>query len=1205
MAGGAQAASFDLVVNHNAIPPSATGLAGGDFSYEPIVFLNTDNVTAAGVTLTQVLPEGITLNSIEGASCNNAAMPFVTTAANRTIACDLADITAAGQSNGITVKFNVTIPEVGTDWQALASAQPAASDSDTDTGNNLNIGRNITTTTAADLGLELNGPAGGTATQHVPFNYVAKVTNHGPSAIPADGKVTVKFTVPTSTSVSGAGGGGSGWDCSPNNGNAGQELFCSHSGPVARNAVLNDLIIPVTSTATGEVELAATVQGYGPSDTEFSDAVLANNTDEAKVTLGVNTDVDVTLSKTASPSTFDVKRSDNAVTYTLIPKRTAGTGAASSVTVTDTLPTGVTFASFGTHTGWNCAHTAPQISCEFTGSTPNAGANYPAIEVDTTVDGTTATSFSNTGTVTFDGYSNTATTTITGSNAINLSLAKTRSQSPIKAGETFSWTLSVENEGTLDVLNGQTITLVDQVPEGINVTNAAGTDWTCDPSSIIGPGNISCTYNAGLTAGSTAPSVTLDAIGTFSGTDTHIGFNNVASITGVNGRDPVGSWPTDNSYVAVSEHQVDLSIVKAANHATRITGEEVTYTITVKNEDTTNSSTGIVVEDTITNLVNSSHGCTVNSSGTGCEPNTGTWPNGGLLSATSSPSGSCSISGNKDSVSRKVTCTGIELDAQQVATVTIKAVHFAEDGATNTTVTNQARVSSTQVEMPGATSKDSNEVEVVVSPLADLQVTKVPTPDPAAIGEPITYTLHVYNAGPSKAANVRLEDLLPANAHWIDGGLDVSGASCVDEDTSQAMADDAQGKTLTCAWSNQLNANSQVALKYELRSVPNANVDDELINTVAVTTATPESDYDNNSAEAKVTLKQAELDVLINMEHSNDGILLGEETEYTITVTNNGPSYATDVKMTDVFPSTLEIGGDVYPSTAIFSYQGLTALQLGTLDGGGIFTATSDLLPSAGSLCQQPTVDTSAELAPATPLTLECLFAKMAPQESVVIKFKMKAEGLPEGRNTGTIFHNAKVEIFEEEWLADGSDVTANNSTGDRTSTRRSADTPTPEVADLGLTKAASTQIGDDPLLAGEALTYTIVVTNHGPANSTLGIVSDVLPAGLNFVDAAGCDYDAASREVSCAVGALAVDAEKVFTINTTITDPYRGSARLKNTACVTAEGDPNPNNNCDADETPVVPPAAPVPVNNPLALLALILGVGWIARRYQMRKHA
>ena len=50
--------SIDLLVNHDVVPTSATGPAGGDFTYQPIVVLNAGS-QATNVQLTEKLPVGI------------------------------------------------------------------------------------------------------------------------------------------------------------------------------------------------------------------------------------------------------------------------------------------------------------------------------------------------------------------------------------------------------------------------------------------------------------------------------------------------------------------------------------------------------------------------------------------------------------------------------------------------------------------------------------------------------------------------------------------------------------------------------------------------------------------------------------------------------------------------------------------------------------------------------------------------------------------------------------------------------------------------------------------------------------------------------------------------------------------------------------------------------------------------------------------
>src|SRR2546428_238396 len=54
--------------------------------------------------------------------------------------------------------------------------------------------------------------------------------------------------------------------------------------------------------------------------------------------------------------------------------------------------------------------------------------------------------------------------------------------------------------------------------------------------------------------------------------------------------------------------------------------------------------------------------------------------------------------------------------------------------------------------------------------------------------------------------------------------------------------------------------------------------------------------------------------------------------------------------------------------------------------------------------------------------------------------------------------------------------------------------------ADVGVTKSDS----PDPVAVGWNVTYTIVVTNHGPSSATAVTLTDPLPAGVTFVSGIG-----------------------------------------------------------------------------------------------------
>ena len=118
--------------------------------------------------------------------------------------------------------------------------------------------------------------------------------------------------------------------------------------------------------------------------------------------------------------------------------------------------------------------------------------------------------------------------------------------------------------------------------------------------------------------------------------------------------------------------------------------------------------------------------------------------------------------------------------------------------------------------------------------------------------------------------------------------------------------------------------------------------------------------------------------------------------------------------------------------------------------------------------------------------------------------------------------------------------ATATSQTNDTSEFSGGVEVP---VADLYLTKSDD----PDPVTIGQDITYTLTITNNGPADSTGATVIDNLPAGVIFVSAsAGCAEGAGT--VKCSLGALAVGASSTVTI--VVTPTVAGN--LTNTAAVT-----------------------------------------------------
>jgi uncharacterized repeat protein (TIGR01451 family) len=117
-------------------------------------------------------------------------------------------------------------------------------------------------------------------------------------------------------------------------------------------------------------------------------------------------------------------------------------------------------------------------------------------------------------------------------------------------------------------------------------------------------------------------------------------------------------------------------------------------------------------------------------------------------------------------------------------------------------------------------------------------------------------------------------------------------------------------------------------------------------------------------------------------------------------------------------------------------------------------------------------------------------------------------------------------------------------------------------LADLALTKIAS----QDPVANGLNFNYVIVATNLGPDDATNAVVTDNLPAGLTFVSSAASQGSCSgTSSITCALGALARGASA--TIDLVVTKATGGS--VTNTASVNGnQNDPNNANNSNAPST-------------------------------------
>ena len=108
-------------------------------------------------------------------------------------------------------------------------------------------------------------------------------------------------------------------------------------------------------------------------------------------------------------------------------------------------------------------------------------------------------------------------------------------------------------------------------------------------------------------------------------------------------------------------------------------------------------------------------------------------------------------------------------------------------------------------------------------------------------------------------------------------------------------------------------------------------------------------------------------------------------------------------------------------------------------------------------------------------------------------------------------------------------------------------------------------------VIAGEQITYTLVVTNAGPAIATNARVIDALPNGVTFVSATASNGGICNAGIYCDLGDLAYQAVVTITIVVDVNTDQAGNT-LTNVAVVNADQpDPTPGDAQDEASTDVL----------------------------------
>ncbi|MBB2940992.1 putative repeat protein (TIGR01451 family) [Actinoplanes lutulentus] len=276
-----------------------------------------------------------------------------------------------------------------------------------------------------------------------------------------------------------------------------------------------------------------------------------------------------------------------------------------------------------------------------------------------------------------------------------------------------------------------------------------------------------------------------------------------------------------------------------------------------------------------------------------------------------SPQGTCNVSGYL------ATCDIPSLAAGATATMNITGtvIPQATPGAQATLT---ASATSATYEISQADNATS--VSSTVATHTDLRVVQAYTPAVPVAGTTVTYTATVTNNGPSTARDITLTDPIATGSTFISAtpsaGTCALAAATRTVECTLPTTDPGVPRTVTIVV--QLDSNGTGAVN----------------NAVSVSSSTPETNIADNNYSVQ-SAGTAEADVGVQLTIGATSAKPGDTVPFTLTVTNNGPSAATNVSFNTVVPVgfTINRPASPYCTTTACTFPALPATAVVRIAG--------------------------------------------------------------------------------------------------------------------------------------------------------------------------------------------------------------------------------------------------------------------------------
>jgi uncharacterized repeat protein (TIGR01451 family) len=581
------------------------------------------------------------------------------------------------------------------------------------------------------------------------------------------------------------------------------------------------------------------------------------------------------------------------LTYRLV-YTNSGTAAASQVTVSDPLPahetlqsctqpTGVaTCSSSGGTISWGpIASVAPGTSLTFT-FTVTLDRNFTAGAPTLIKNIATATT-------TEEGSTPSNEVTVSVTATPHLTIAKVADSASVSNGDPVGYTITVTSDGNVAATN---VRLTDTLP------NNSGLSWSVNPAvtgcsiSTANPPILTCTRTS-LARGSSlvvhiTSGTTSATCGTLSNSATVTADGNISTST-----------PQPSTIVV---NCATITLDKKADSATVAAGQQVGYTLTLKN-----TGTGIAKTVSLTDTLPNS-------------PSGLSWS----LDPANTPS-QCGISTANPQV---LSCTWATIAAGQTYTIHVVS---ATSATTCGTISNKASATSSNAGSPS-----TGFVTITVT-CPHLAIVKTADNATVSAGDQVGYTITVNNTGNGAATNVQITDTLP-NASGLSWSLSPAGTP------SQCSISSANPQVLTCTFASMDPGTIVVHVVS-----PTTKASCSTLSNQATVTSPNNSPTSITSSVATTTVQCPSLHIAKSADQAS--VTMGTQIGYTITFSNTGTGTAHDVVLTDHLPSNSGLSWSMSPLVGGCSISGTPQVLTCSFPVFGPGSVSIHVISQTGSTC--------------------------------------------------------------------------------------------------------------------------------------------------------------------------------------------------------------------------------------------------------------